>query len=321
MTNPSPLSPDILDRMLSCVSPSSVGEYAICPYRLVCDATNPKVRDDKYRPEADFGTVCHYLTQRKLGCAPPDPPKDETIEWAKKVREAPKTAAAFEEHCWRCADMAAQVLDGASPLPVGLHWVSEVKAYDKDLLPSRKGRKGETKGFGGSIDLLRSDGDILWDLKFVGLHKVPTPEMARGAFVPGKGKSIGHGGLKMEYLYQLASYRIAKRAKKTGIIWTSRCARGSAWALIDWELPRSQLLERQVRRFIDFTGYANFASLAWPVRGDNCDYCQHKGTCPAWVVEGANDGAYCIATQRADAWGDIPGVTNGDAAAGLVGAF
>lgn len=257
------------------VSPSGVGDYAVCPLKLYLDSAYPDERvHDPYVPHKDFGTVCHFVTQYLLGCAPDEEPADETLTSARQCPGVPKTPAAFDARVQKCSQKAVQTLEAVSPLPPGTFWVSEHSTQDKTLLPWRKARRtGLVEGFGGSIDLLRNDRAILWDLKFTG--RIPEE-------------------IKTTYLWQLGSYHICSDVPKTGILWVSRDGNHSAHLCIDWTDPKLALLKDRIRRFVEFTAHKNFPSLAWPVKGEACTFCQHKGSdrCPVWHVPPIENDSY-----------------------------
>lgn len=292
--------------ILNKVSPSNIGDYAQCPLKLVLDATRGEVRNPEIQPYADFGTVAHWFTQQNLinkGMAVCqsgvlEPPTVEQIRSAMRCRGiASSTDAQFIQWMGRVADTAMQTLTTISPLPAGLNWVVEKKSYNPAILPDRTGRKGTTKvGFGGRIDLLRSDRQILWDLKFSGVNKVPPTAET---------KTIkGDGGLSNTYLWQLASYHISEGIPQTGLLWTARNWEALAYLLIDWTHPRAADFIPRVTGFLSFIGYKEFKNLAWPVRGPTCDNCSHSGesgACPLWCVRRASDPANIAARNQMNA--------------------
>lgn len=243
---------------LSNISASIVGAYAACPLRLVFDSEFGKPFESS--PEADFGTVCHYFTQYNLGCAPEKEPNDETIANAKRVGYVTKPESVFMDAVMACANKAIATLP---ELPAGVTWVSEFKANDKTLLPDRVSRDGKHTGFGGDIDLLRSDRASLWDLKFVGRQ----PE-----------------SVKVEYLWQLGSYHLASKVPITGILFVTRDAKWAGKLEIDWTKEPWPKMIQYMRGFIEWTGHANFEKHAYPIEGDHCGFCAHKHRCPAKQV-------------------------------------
>jgi hypothetical protein len=260
-------------------------------------------------PYSAYGTVCHHKAQAACGAPVLEPLKP--VDIANAVRcplengAKAKTAEEALTHMGVRAQRAADLINHVSPLPAGTHWLSEVKAHDATILPDRRGRDGVVRGFGGSIDLLRSDNDVLWDFKFTGHDKIPfvqaKPKYGSKQTVPIDSK------FKMEYLYQLASYRIVRPTRLGGIAWIARDSPGAAYLLIDWTKPLSQKLEDRARRLLDFIGYKQFASLAWPVRGDHCEYCHHRteGRCPAWTVDGAEDAAFAFADSALNVYATL----------------
>jgi len=241
---------------LSLLSPSSIGDYAACSQRLVFDSQYGKPFGSS--PHADFGTVCHYWTQYILGTDPKDEPSDQTIASARTLPEfTGKSEEKFTNAVAACAKKAKDSLPG---LPQGITWVAEAKTYDRSLLPTRIGRKGEVSGFGGNIDLLRSDRTELWDLKFVGR----PPDKVR-----------------MAYVWQLGSYHILSKVPITGILFTTRDARWSGTLKIDWRTPLMASMARNIDGFIRACELVNFEKHAYPVAGDHCYFCEHKHRCPA----------------------------------------
>jgi len=239
------------------VSPSKVGAYAACTQRLVWDSDSPPVfKSSKW---ADFGTVCHYITQYKLGCAPPDAPTPEQIASA-------QTLVGSEEQLIRrtdeCSDLAISQLP---KLPHGVTWLAEVPAHDPNLLPERRSRKDPTRveGFGGSIDLMASNRSIIVDLKF--------PTRPPDAF-------------KIEYVWQLASYAMLTGVSKTLILWVMSTGKSYYSATIDWSDSRFASLLPRVRKFVERCGHKHFRDYVYPMAGDHCQYCDHKDRCPAKFI-------------------------------------
>lgn len=267
------------------VSPSGVGDYAVCPYKLVLDSQHPGVnQNDPYVPHKDFGTVCHYTTQYMLGCAPAKAPTEAEINSARSCPGVPKTPANFNDRVTQCSSKAIEVLNRISPLPAGTTWVSEHHTTIPTLLPWRLGRNsGKVEGFGGSIDLLRSDREILWDLKFVG--RLPDD-------------------IKTAYLWQLATYHLSSKVPQTGILWTTRDSKNACHLLIDWR--KSAALQdylARVYKFIEFTSLKKFTGLAWPVKGEACAFCKHKGVrCPLYDLPKIVDDSYTavLSTERTE---------------------
>ena len=271
---------------LTAVSPSSIGNHATCPLRLVLDSQCPRPEDSRYEPQRNFGKVMHWCSQQRLGAPPRDVPSFDAVQSAQRCQEA-KAAGDFSRHTDVVTGLAADLVREQSP---GVRsWVSEVSSYNLSLMPTRLGRKGELKGFGGSIDLLDVDRTHLWDFKFVGIDKMPEPPLN-----PTDDPKISN-----EYLWQIASYHILEKVRFCGIIWVSRCGKKSSFLKLDFAKPRNQELAQRVLRFIDFVQYKNFPDLAWPCRGPNCQWCHHKGvTCPAWDVPYATLGHLRTGVQK-----------------------
>jgi len=239
---------------LTLVSPSCVGDYACCPQRLVLDSRFGKTY--RSNPAADFGTICHYATQGLLGVAPEKEPSAEVKANAKTLRGF---ASKSDEEFWACITKCAMAARDALPVPPApLTWVSEHKAYDKSILPTRVGRKGEISGFGGDVDLLLSDRSELWDLKFVG----EVPNM-----------------VKTVYLWQLGSYHIVSKVPKTGILFVTRNGDWTGKLQIDWSTKEYAAMADTIRNFLKFIDLANFEHYAYPLEGEHCKYCEHKSRC------------------------------------------
>lgn len=283
-----PLKTDVelVAAMLTALSPSSVGEAAACPYRLVQKALDPKPKDPRWQPYADFGTVCHWQTQFRLGCAPATKPAESVVWSACKLSGMPKTPAGLWQRADDCATTAIRAVQAITPLRPGVTWLGEQNEYTTELLPQRRGRKGELKGYGGSLDLLKSDRSYLIDLKFVGPDKVPE------TFASDPRSEPGDLGIKNEYIWQCASYHIVSKVPLTTLLWVSRDAKKSAYVEIDWTTPQAKQMAIRASRFIEFVGFSNFASIAWPVRGPHCAHCEEKPTCPAWCAIRAKDPAF-----------------------------
>lgn len=260
------------------VSPSNIGEYAACPLRLILDFHFPKVWDNKYQNSRDFGTVCHWEAQKLLGCPPQKVPTPEQYALARTCREVPSEAkkndTAWSAHIARCAALAASTLEQAAPLAAGTRWLSEVKTYKLSLMPDRRGRKGELKGFGGSIDAMRDDRFVLADFKFVKPDKVPEPPLTE----------YDDPKIENQYVWQVASYHVTEGVPNAGIVWTSRDGSKSSHFFMDFRKQRNQEFAARIRKFIAFVQYKDFPELAWPCRSvNNCSWCTHKGVnCPMW---------------------------------------
>ncbi len=243
------------------VSPSGTGDYAGCPAKLLYDSEVTEKAESEWPGRAEFGTISHWHTFKLLGSGHLVPkPDDATYAAAMSMKSLPQTRAALDEHSERCAGQAVAAINMVSPLPPGVMWLVEQLTSDPQLLPNRVGRHGE-RGYGGSIDLVSSDNEWLWDLKFT------NPD-----YMPAKGSL-----LSTKYLWQLASYTKLRKVKKSGLVYVGRDGKKKpVVTVIDWTSPAGRQLQDQVTRFVTFTGYANFASLAWEVRGDQCTFCQHK---------------------------------------------
>jgi hypothetical protein len=254
---------------LSEVSPSSVGDYMVCPWKLVADTDFPEEEDNTYRPHRDFGTVCHWHGQVEAG-APPDPAElytDEQVSWAKKCPGVPSTDSFFWKRVEKVAKFMASTLHQISPLTPGTEWVAEYNKYDKNILPDRVSRSGK-KGFGGKIDLLRSDRAIMWDYKVTGR-------------LPDKAKVV--------YIVQCLSYHVVTEVPITGILWVNREGTQAAYLKIDWTTELGQLYKKMFMGFLRFIQYENFRDLAWCVPGEACFFCDHKRRCPAKAIPRPTD--------------------------------
>lgn len=250
------------------VRPSKLGDAAVCPLQLLYDSEYPVEEDDTYKPQREFGTVCHWHAQAGQGVPPKEKYTQEDLDWAMMCPRVPKrTKKEFFARVEKCAAQANDVINRLTPLEPGEQWISEYLANDPRILPARVDSDGN-KGFKGSVDLLRNNREMLWDYKFVGR-------------LPDK--------IKTAYLWQLASYHILTGCKKTGIVWTTRCGKNSAYLIIDWTEEPMQRLADHVRRFLKFVDHPLFAEVAWPVRGEACTFCDHKLRCPAQNVPGIVD--------------------------------
>jgi hypothetical protein len=239
---------------LSHVSPSCLGDYAACPQRLVYDTTYGKTFTQN--PYADFGTICHYFTMYLLGVAPDKEPGDNIFESASQLSEIGGNRDKLNKAVMKCAQKAVDVLP---KLGTGLCWVSEHKTYDKNILPTRVGRKGDVCGFGGDIDLMASDRSELWDLKFV---SKPVDKV------------------KTTYAWQLGAYHVTSRVPVTGILFVTRDARWAGMLKMDWRQPHFAELAVSIRNFLQFVDHNNFEKYAYPIEGEHCAFCEHKQRCP-----------------------------------------
>lgn len=264
------------------VRPSKLGDFAVCPLQLLYDSEHEVEEDDTYRPQREFGTVCHYHAQSDMGVPPPKKYTQEELDWAMMCPRVPKrTKADFFARVEKCATQANSVINRLTPLEPGEQWISEYLANDTKILPARIDSDGN-KGYKGSVDLLRNNRKMLWDYKFTGR----LPER-----------------IKTAYLWQLASYHILTGCEKTGIIWTTRCGKNSAYLIIDWTEEPMQRLANHVRGFLKFVDHPIFAEVAWPVRGESCTFCDHKLRCPAQQVPLIVD---CSISERMYSMSDDP---------------
>jgi hypothetical protein len=239
---------------LTYVSPSTVGAYAACSQRLVFDTKYGKPFIAS--PNMDFGTVCHYTTHHKLGLGTSAKELAEAvIANAANLPEFNKDVSYMTKAASKCADKAIAALP---KLPLGVRWLAEVSEYSKQYLPSRISRKG-LPGFGGDIDLLSSDRKQLWDFKFVSR---PVEK------------------IKVEYLWQLASYHILSGAPKTGMLFITRDAKFCGIALIDWSLEKHAPFINNVANFLHSVDDPKFSERSYPVEGEHCAFCEHKHVCP-----------------------------------------
>lgn len=240
---------------LSNISPSSVGAYAACPAKLVFDSKFGRAFTSS--PNADFGTVCHYQSQLKLGLKVDKEPTPEQVANAMRLPEfmgRPDTV--FVEAVNKCAEKAISYLP---PLPDGSFWIPEHKVYDKNMLPARKDRSGKEVVYGGSIDVLRSDRTLLADFKFT--SKIPA-------------------SVKGEYLWQMVSYHLVSGVPKTQLIFVTRDAKNACTVTLDFTLPLWKEFASQARISINRMGHADYERYAHPVEGSQCDWCDHKRRCP-----------------------------------------
>lgn len=253
---------------LTKVSPSSVGDYAGCPLKLVYDSEEDGF-DGQWQAQKDFGTVVHYHTMLMAGAgAQLKRPESSTYASAMACPNVPHTQVNFETRVQECAVAVLGVINTVTPLKAPVQWLAEVPANDPTILPTRKNRKGVVTGFGGSLDLLASDNSVLWDLKVTN---------AKPEYFPQPG-SI----LKMSYLWQLMSYAVVRKVPKTGLVYVGRDGESVSYTLINWETEKGQELIRRMKGFLRFVDYAHFADLAWPIPGDGCGFCKHKVRCPAY---------------------------------------
>lgn len=249
---------------LTNISPSSVGAYAACSMKLVFDSTFGRPFESSMY--ADFGTVCHFFTQFKLGLNPRKEPGDDVLQSARRLPEfLGQTEDVFFNAVDACAERAIAALP---PLPKDIFWIAEYEAADKSLLPTRLSRSsGQVKGFGGDIDLLRSDRVKLIDLKFV--SKIPTK-------------------CKVEYLWQMGSYHLVTGVPQTMLLFVTRDAKYSAHISMDWSFPKMAELAQSMRRAIGRMGHDDFEKYAAPVEGDQCGFCDHKARCPVMALPTVN---------------------------------
>lgn len=235
---------------LSLISPSTVGDYAGCPMKLVWDTLFPPPREsNKY---ADFGTLSHYFTMYKMGLNPPAVKDFELI-----LSSASSLFGNREADVEKALDNAATTI--IKHIPKGYSWVCEQKRYDSTLLPERRSREG-AKGFGGSIDILDKDNRLGIDFKFVG-------------------KPPSH--VKLAYLWQMTSYHLVSGCKKFMLLFCTRDAKIVTSCTLDFGAPIWIEFAKQVRRGIAAMGHADFARNAYACKGDGdqCTYCTHHTRC------------------------------------------
>jgi len=264
---------------LTCVSPSGIGNFAVCPLRLLYESDHPQPEDTTYACYRDFGTVCHYHAQVLKGVDPVPRMYDaETMASACRTPGSASRPDTLVKKALACGTKANEVIDAVTEELVGplgsRRWLAEEHIYTTQFLAERVGRKGG-RGYGGSVDLLLSDRSILWDYKFVGPRSFPIDQ--EGAH------------LKNEYLWQLGSYHLVSKVPRTGIVWTTRDAKCSCYLVIDWTQEPMQRLAAHLQSFMGFLESPMFRKVAWPVRGEACDYCKHKLLCPLYQVDDIRD--------------------------------
>lgn len=246
---------------LKLVSPSSVGNYAACPMRLVWDSEmEAGFRGSGY---ADFGTLAHYLTMYKMGLNPPPPDHPDELE--DRARSIYRSPGDFE----RDLDASTTRATKAIPtLPGGLTWVCERRVHNPKILPERTSRQGD-KGFGGLIDILASDRSRMWDFKFVSRP-------------PEKVKTV--------YLWQMASYHLCSGVPVCGLLFVTRDGRQVRHCRLDFRLKPAQEFAGFVSQFINSTGHADFKRNAYCMAGAHCeDFCEHRGRCYAYNIPPLED--------------------------------
>lgn len=156
----------------------------------------------------------------------------------------------------RAAFVAAQHVPR---LPKGVRWLCEVQKYDERILPARVSRSSGSKGFGGSIDLLSSDKTYLVDLKFVA--KIPER-------------------IKPAYLWQLASYYILVKPRRSILLFISRDAISVGKWEIDFSIEPWATFISTVKGAIHSIGLESFEMYAVYRDGEHCGLCYHKKSCP-----------------------------------------
>jgi hypothetical protein len=272
---------------INCISPSTIGAFAGCTWKLMMDSLYPQEDSEQYRPQQDFGTVCHYHAQTGKG-VDPVPTKYSQDAWD-SARKCPgmsgKSPEEFLQHIEACAKLANGVVDavtGTELGPIGKRkWLAEEKIYSAKYLKERVSRTG-VKGFGGSIDLMLSDRSILWDYKFTGTIGYPL--------------SSGENKPKNDYIWQLGSYHLVSGVPKTGIVWVRRDAGASCYLLIDWTTPATLPLAEAMRSFLGYV--EGGAKVAWPVRGESCLWCRQRARCPLEQLDAIRDGNDATAQAR-----------------------
>lgn len=258
---------------INLVSPSSVGDYAGCPMKLVLDTDYTPPREPN--PWADFGTLCHFDSMYQMGLNPP-PIKDFDLVAA----SAATLYGNNEDRLAKAIEAAVKrAIAGVPKLATGVRWVCEVRKHDERILPERTSRSGE-RGYGGVIDLLASDKSILVDFKFVG--KPPDK-------------------VKIAYLWQMASYHIVTGVPKCMLLFTTRDAKIQTTCTLDFSLPLWRAFAERVSCAINAMGHADFRRNAYFNEGDQCGFCQQKKRCPLQskpsMVEAMN---FAVATQTDD---------------------
>jgi len=289
-------------KLIANMSPSGVGDYATCPLKAVYDADYPRIEKPQFKCYQDFGKVCHWQAQYMIGAAKlEDKPAQEEWDSARQTPDVPSTISNFMARVEQCATVANTVINDASKLAPGVKWNAEMKAYSKEWLPLRIGRKGDNCGFGGSIDLSASDRSVLWDYKFVGAKKVPQETDINPKFRPDSGmQKVGNAGIKSAYIWQCGSYHILTNIPQTNIVWVGRDGKTKAYVGMNWSDERGQAFANSIRGFLKFADSPLFRQYAWPNRGDHCDDCSHKDRCPAWIVSAAKSPDYKRATANFD---------------------
>ena len=235
---------------LSLISPSTVGDYAGCPRRLVWDTLYPPPREtNKF---ADFGSLAHYNTMYQMGLNPP-PVKDFELV----VSSAGSLYKGSEEELTGALDVVSKT--AMKHIPKGYTWLCEQKKYDSSLLPERVSREG-AKGFGGSIDLLSTCNRLGIDFKFVG--KPPTE-------------------VKLAYLWQMAAYHLVSGCEKFMLLFVTRDAKYVTSCTMNFGAPLWKEFASQVRQGIAAMGHADFARNSYVCKGngDQCTYCKHHARC------------------------------------------
>jgi hypothetical protein len=209
-------------------------------------------------PNADLGTCIHYTMFDGMGCEFDRNQAPTAAQWD----NASTLFGGNLDSTKRAAFAAASL--AAAHLPKGKSWRAEVRAKNRWTQ--------------GTIDLLTTDGEELWDLKTT--SKPP----------------LG-GAIKAPHLYQLLTYRWLRKTpampKRGGVIYVDAIA--ASWCnpiAINYESEAIAELTEHIEQYARYLRSDRLFKHAVPRIGTHCsdDWCPYIRICKARFLPALSNG-------------------------------
>lgn len=250
---------------------SSMGYYLQCDLRALLDKRAHDTGTSAPRtssPEADFGTVVHFMLQRLAECQFPEgaePPSEAVQANAAKLKGGSIDAMAVEAKATAMRALPElNVLD-----PDGVGWLAEVEVV--------------TEHYSGHIDFLRLDRRVIVDLKTTG-------------------KRPRNHRIKPDHVGQFLSYALA--VPEVELVYGLYAGTDSPWIEVPPPIEihsaaMAPLLER-IKAYIAFLASYRLEKRATPRFGAHCwdNWCPHTAICRDLVFPPDRSG--CTAIKMTD---------------------
>lgn len=240
--------------------PSSMGYYFSCDYRAALDRAvyegiappeatrNFAAKQAAPSPNADLGTCIHFTMFDGMGATFDRTQAPTPEQWSNASILFGGNLDSTKRAAFASASLAASQLP---KLAAGVTWRAEVR---------EKNRWTQ-----GTIDLLSSDGEELWDLKTT--SKPP----------------LG-GAIKAPHLYQLMTYQWLRKSppKRGGIVYVDAIAASWSYGMpVDFQDEAMIELTEHVSQYAKYLRSNRLFAHAVPRVGSHCsdDWCPYTTIC------------------------------------------